>query len=29
VESELGEDAGDVRFDGGVADDEFAGDFGV
>jgi hypothetical protein len=29
VESKLGEDAGDVRFDGSVADDEFAGDFGV
>ncbi len=29
VEVELGEDACDVRFDGGVADDEFAGDLGV
>src|SRR5947207_1839239 len=29
VEVEFGEDACDVRFDGGVADDEFAGDVGV
>ena len=29
VEVELGEDACDVRLDGGVADDEFAGDVGV
>ena len=29
VEVELGEDACDVRFDGGVADDEFAGDLCV
>ena len=29
VEVELGEDACDVGFDGGFADDEFAGDLGV
>jgi hypothetical protein len=29
AEAEFGEDVGDVGFDGGVAEDELLGDFGV